>query len=711
MKPRPFRGGVGVGQSSQAMVSLRNPPPPTPPLKGRGLPVALLILPLPVAAQEIVVTGRGLDAPPGEAAFAVAEIDREQLTASASGRLEDALRDAAGAAQFRRADSRSAHPTAQGITLRGLGGNASSRALLLLDGVPQTDPFGGWVPFPAYLPERLASVRVTRGGGSGYHGAGALAGTIELTSADAATLGPLALTGFYGSRESVDLVATGGATLGAGSLTVAGQFARGDGFVPIVAEDRGPADRAAPYRQASLALRSVFPVGANVELQANLSGFSDERDRGTDFTPMTSQGADASVRLVGRGDLRWAALAYLQHRDFSSGFASVGAGRAVASPTLDQHVPATGAGARLEVEPPVGSGVTLRLGGDLRHTRGRTQELYTYVAGNPTRRRSAGGETLTGGLFADLSLERGALTLSAGGRVDRWTISDGSLFEVPLAGGTPITNARFTDRSGWEASGRAGAAVKIGPLVSIRSAAYTGWRLPTLNELYRPFRAGTDATAANPLLDPERLAGVEAGIDFAPAPALTLSATAYWNRIRGAIGNVTLGTGPGNFPGVGFVAAGGSYRQRLNLDAIIAKGGEIDLRWRSGPWRAGASWAFTDARVEASGTAAALDGMRPAQVARHQGSANLGWTRGRGSVSVTGRYTGPQFEDDQNVRELAGAFTIDARIAVPVTAALAIEARGENLTDARIETAITGNGIVERATPRTLWIGFSYRIH
>lgn len=668
----------------------------------------LLILPLPAIAQEIVVTGRGLDAPPGEAAYAVTEIDRERLNESASGRLEDVLRDAAGAAQFRRADSRSAHPTAQGITLRGLGGNASSRALLLLDGVPQADPFGGWVAFPAYLPERLASVRITRGGGSGYHGAGALAGTIELTSADAATLGPVALTGFHGSRDSIDLVATGGAKLGAGSLTIAGQFARGDGFVPIVEEDRGPADRAAPYRQASLTLRSVFPVGETVELQANLSGFTDERDRGTDFTPMSSQGADASVRLVGRGSWRWSALAYLQHRDFSSGFASIGADRTTASPTLDQHVPATGAGARLEIEPQVG-GATLRLGGDLRHASGRTQELYTYVAGRPTRRRSAGGETLTGGLFADLSIEHDQLTLSAGGRVDRWTISNGSLLEAPLAGGAPLNDARFADRRGWEASGRAGIAVRLAPAVSVRGAAYTGWRLPTLNELYRPFRAGTDATAANPLLDPERLTGVEAGIDFRPSATLTLSANGYWNRIRGAIGNVTLGAGPGNFPGVGFVAAGGAYRQRLNLDAITARGAEVDLRWRSGPWRASASWAFTDADVEASGTALALDGKRPAQVARHQGSASLSWTHDRASASVTARYIGPQFEDDQNARMLADAVTFDARIAIPLTASLSIEARGENLTEARVETAITGNDIVERATPRTLWIGFSYR--
>lgn len=676
----------------------------------RLLPGLLLFCPLSAAAQEeVVITGRGLDAPAGEAAYAVAEIDRERLTETASGRLEDALLDVAGVAQFRRADSRSAHPTAQGISLRGLGGNASSRALLLLDGVPQADPFGGWVAFPAYLPDRMASARVTRGGGSGYHGAGALAGTVELTSADAAMLGPLNLTGWIGSRDAVDLVATGGMRAGAGEITLAAQLARGDGFVPIVAEDRGAADRAAPYEQASVALRGVAPLGSGVELQANVSGFSDRRERGTAFTATASQGADASIRLVGRGPWRWSALAWLQHRDFASGFASVDAARAAATATLDQHVPASGVGGRVEVEPPLGTGMTLRIGGDVRHVSGRTQELYSYVAGSPTRRRSAGGSADTVGMFADLSVERGAMTLNAGGRIDRWALNHGRLFEAPLAGGAALTDLRFADRAGWEASGRIGAAVRPVPGVAVRAAAYRGWRLPTLNELHRPFRAGTDATAANPLLDPERLTGAELGVDIAPTPRLSLRATGYWNRLDGAIGNVTLGTGPGNFPGVGFVAAGGAYRQRRNLDAVIAHGAEVDLRWRAGPWRVGASWAITDARVAASGMAAALDGLRPAQTAMHQGSATLGWARDRIGLSLSARYVGPQFEDDQNARRLRDAVTLDARATVPVTRALAVELRAENMADARVETGITGGGIVERAAPRTLWIGLSYR--
>src|SRR4051794_33337482 len=149
------------------------------------------------------------------------------------------LRSIPGFHLFRRSDARSANPTSQGATLRALGGNASSRLLLLLDGVPQTDPFGGWVSWPAYDPERLGAVRVTRGGGSGVQGPGALAGTIELESATPAQLRGLRTGAAYGSRDSFDTHAGLGLPLGGGFLSISGAWARGDGFIPIVEEQRG----------------------------------------------------------------------------------------------------------------------------------------------------------------------------------------------------------------------------------------------------------------------------------------------------------------------------------------------------------------------------------------------------------------------------------------------------------------------------------------
>jgi len=653
-------------------------------------------------APEIVVTGRGLTDAPGDRVYDIVTLERDHILSSASGRIEDVLRDVAGLQQFRRSDSRSANPTSQGITLRGLGGNASSRALLLLDGVPQTDPFGGWVAFPAYATDRLGRIRVTRGGGSGVAGPGALAGTIELDSTGPDDLTPLAASVAGGSRASLDARGSAALVRGGGFATLSGAYARGDGFIPIVREDRGPADRAAPFEQASAAARTVLQIAPMTELQANVSAFTDRRDRGLDFTDNRSEGADASLRLVGRGPLGWSMLGYLQTRAFASRFASVGAGRASTALTLDQYnVPATGIGGRVEIAPDLGT-LSLRLGGDLRVVTGETQERYTYVAGNPTRRRVAGGRNTTAGLFADASVTTGTVVLSAGGRLDRWTVADGRLREAALTGAT-LTDQRFADRQGWEPTGRAGVAWTPADVVTVRLAGYRGWRLPTLNELYRPFRVGADATAANAALAPETLWGGEVGAELRPAAGLRLAATAFANDLRDAIANVTVASGPGTFPGVGFVSAAGVFRRRANLDHVRVKGIELDASGRVGAVEGRLSYAYTNARVRDGG---ALDGLRPAQTPAHSGSATLGWHRDRWRASATLRHVAGQYEDDANVRRLSAATTLDLFATLPATPWLAFEARAENVTDTRIETAIGGDGVVERAAPRTLWLGF-----
>jgi outer membrane receptor protein involved in Fe transport len=660
----------------------------------------------PAGDAPIVVTGQGLRAPAGEAVFDVVEIGRDRLANSAGHRLEDVLRDVPGFQLFRRSDARSANPTSQGATLRALGGNASSRALLILDGVPQADPFGGWVAWPAFDPRRLGSVRVVRGGGSGANGPGALAGTIELESARAADLEGVAASLAYGSRDGTDAYGSLGLPAGGGFLALSGAWARGDGFVPVVAEQRGPVDRRSPYDQRSLSLRAIAPLGTGTELQAAGLWFDDERERGTALSEVRSEGADASLRLVGR---RWSALAYVQTRDFSTSFAAVNGTRTAVNRTSEQYaVPATGLGARAELRPRLGP-AELSLGADWRETSGRTEELFQFVAGAGTRMRRAGGRTRTLGAFAEASLDSGAFVLTGGGRIDRWTITDGFLREETLASGAVLADTRFPDRSGWEPTGRAGLAFRPADRLTLRAAAYLGWRLPVLNELYRPFRVGTDATAANAALEPERLRGIEAGAELRPLPALRFGATLFANRLDNAIANVTLGQGPGVFPGVGFVAAGGQYRQRRNLDAIAVQGAEIDARFERGRWALAAGYSFAYARVRASGAALPLDGLRPAQTPRHSLSASASWRRSDGAGgSLAARWTGAQYEDDLNRQRLPSALTFDAAAALPLARGLSIEARAENLTDERVVAGISSAGIVERATPRTLWIGLRW---
>ena len=664
--------------------------------------IAILVLAgaaMPLSAQDrsadlnssdpdaIVVTGRGLEATPATPAYDTVVIDRDALVSSASGKIEDALSTVAGFQQFRRSDSRSSNPSAQGVTLRALGGNATSRALVLLDGVPMIDPFFGYAPLSALAPERLASARVTRGGGSGPFGAGALAGTIELTSADAAVFGPVSGGALVDDRGATELAASLSPRLGAGFASLSGRWDRGQGFWTTPEDQRVPASVRARYDSWSGQARAVALLSADLELQARLLAFHDARTLRFAGADTAMEGQDASLRLVGRGAWQFDALGYVQARNFSN--VVVSSTRFV--PALDQrNTPATGLGGKLELRPPVGGGHVLRVGADYRKSTGKLYEdAISTATGAVTEQRSAGGANSDLGLFVEDDWMRGALTFTAGARADRTTIRDG-FYIARTPDGTATEAAFYPDRARWEGSFRGGALLRLGGELSLRAAAYTGLRLPTLNELYRPFVVFPVSTQANAGLTNERLEGYEAGLDWTPTPAFALAFTAFDNRVKNAIANVTVGS---------------NLRQRQNIEAIEARGIEASARLEFGRLRFDSSLAYTDAEARGSGAAAALDGRRPSQTPRLAASGTLGWRPAEDwLVSATLRHTGAQFEDDLETDLLPAATTLDAFAQIPLGARIAIVLRGENLADAEIVTRNQG-GSIDLGAPRTLWAG------
>lgn len=654
-------------------------------MRSRALALPLLLWTVPALAdapQDIVVTGRGLAASPGITAYGSQLIDRERL--QDVGRLEIALQDVAGFQQFRRSDSRSANPSAQGATLRALGGNAASRTLVLLDGVPVADPFFGYVPFTALAPDRLSAVRVTRGGGSGAFAAGAVAGTIELLSAERSTLPGLAAQALGGSYASTDLSAALTADLGGGFVAVSGRWDRSDGFETTPVDQRGPASVPAANASWSVGARAVVPVGG-AELQARVLLFRDDRTlrfRGADSV---SEGQDASLRLIARGDWEVEALAYVQARNFTNIVVSATTFR----PTLDQrNTPSTGLGGKIELRPPVGAGRLLRLGADLRLADGEMFETaFNASTGAVTARRRAGGRQLGAGLFAEGDLSLGDLVLTAGARLDHWAIRDGQ-FRSQTGAGTTTADDRFADRTDWRLSGRAGALWRLSGALAFRGAAYSNFRLPTLNELYRPFVVFPITTQANAALAPEALKGVEIGADFAPLSTVRLSATLFDNRLSDAIANVTIAP---------------NLRQRRNVEAISARGLEMSGALSLGRFDLSGSWAWSRSRVRAPGTA--LDGRRPAQTPEHMVSATLGWRwAGDSLLSATLRHVGAQYEDDLETDLLPAATTVDLFARARVAPGVALVARAENLFDEPVVTRNAG-GSIDLGPPRILWLG------
>jgi vitamin B12 transporter len=669
------------------------------------LPALILACPETLSAQEIVVVGSGLEAPPAAPAYNVQQIDRERLLETASGRLEDALSSAAGFQQFRRSDSRSSNPSAQGVTLRALGGNATSRTLVLLDGVPMADPFFGYIPFSAIAPERLGSARVTRGGGAGAFGAGAVAGTVELDSANLDQLGLVQASLTGNDRGETELSGTIAPRLGEGFAVVSGRWDRGKGFWTTPVNQRVPSSVRAKFDSWSAGIRAVAPLSHDIELQMRGLLFEDRRTLRFAGADTSSTGQDASLRLVGRGDWAFDVLAYVQARDFSNIVISSTSFRK----TLDQRAtPSTGIGGKAELRPPVGGNHVLRLGADLRLNDGdMAEDAYSAVTGLVTSRRRAGGKTGDLGLFLEDDWTMGPVVLTAGARADRWSINKGYFVETTPTG-TPTTNLAFANRNGWQGSFRGGAVVTASDALSLRGAAYTGLRLPTINELYRSFnvvapRSGggvtITSTQRNDALEIEVLEGFEAGLDMTPLPGISFSATAFDNRIKQAIANVTLS-----------VSGNTVTRQRQNVDAVHARGIELGTKLRAGKMSFDGSLAYTDAQMEASGSSVSLNGKRPAQTPRWGGTATMTYRpMARWALGLTLRHIGSQFEDDLQTDLLPPATTIDAFAQVPLRGPFSLVLRGENLGREIIVTRLQ-DGSMDIGTPRTFWAGVRMEI-
>jgi outer membrane receptor protein involved in Fe transport len=706
-----------------------------PKIPGMGFPTTL---------GAVVVTATRTPQPPDRVAASLRVFDDATLRTAPTLTLDGALRSVPGFSLFRRSDSFTANPTAQGVSLRGLGPSGASRSLILFDGVPLNDPFGGWVTWTKLPREGLARAEIVPGGGATAWGNAALGGVVQLFATPARTgmavldqppqplrwvstgaLRLAATVGDYGTHsEEVAL------TMPTRSAVVQlfGRNFGTDGFTLVAPERHGPIDVPAWSRHRWLMVRWRQSVSANLELLATARAFEEERGNGTPYQHNGSREKFASLALAGQlsDAMAWNAVGYAQTQGFASTFSSVNASRTAETPASDQFaVPSTAFGAAWTGAWRHDANARTSFGADTRFVRGETRENFTFAGGNFTRLRMAGGRQLVSGLFG---LHERPLTetlrATLGARLDNWREADGHRSETDRTTGAVLRNDRYADRDGTNFSPSAGLVWTPQKAWRVRANAQQAFRRPTLNELYRPFRVGANVTEANADLRTERVTSAELGTEWTlfhapaprpsnlrpgaaytppvPLPALTLGLTAFANDLRDAVGNVTIARGPGTFPIVGTIAAGGVGRQRLNLDRTRVRGLELSAKWT--PLK---TLTFTgdflanDATVRRAPIAPGLVGNRVAQVPRQSGSVGATWLApGRLSVAPRLRWIGRQFEDDENQLILGAVVIGDLSLSRPLTKNLELFITGENLGNARNETGRSADGIVNIGTPR-----------
>jgi iron complex outermembrane recepter protein len=664
-----------------------NVPPPAP----EPVPAQPAKSDAPVPEGEtIVITGLRLPRPIRDVPAATAVLDRHEIARSPHMLVDDIVRTLPSVGTFRRSSSAIADPTSQGLSLRGVGSSGVSRALVLRDGVPVNDPFGGWVYWRAMSPLDIDRIEIVPSGESALFGDFALGGVMQVFSR------PI-------ERDSVDALVSGGslatgrgaarATTRRGPIGVEidGELLRSGGYTPIVEAQRGSVDHAADSRHVSTGVRATAKQGRST-LHATARFFDETLDAGTELTT-----ADVRTFSYGAGwrlgdDLAVELFGGTQR--FRQSRARVTPDRSSATLASEQETPSHNYGAAVAWTRRPLKGHTLVLGADGRLVAGTATDALIPAMPQPDSlvERSAGGTQRLAGLFVQDVMELSRrIDVTAALRFDAWQNVSGSRTLRTMSGEETMTS--LPETSARQLSPRVGVLVRASEAVALRGSVYRAFRAPTLNELYRPFQVGTILTAANERLGPETLWGAEAGPQIV-VDQVVMRATGFWNQLDDAIANVTLP-----------MPVDGAQRQRQNLGTARIAGLDLDASWRpTRRWTATIGHMFSHAVVTDAPAQPALVDKRLAQVPRLRTVAAIAFDEPAWfSATAQVRYLGIQFEDDLNTRLIGSVILVDARVGRRIGAGLAAFASVQNLFDR--EYLVGRAGVDTGGAPRTFELG------
>ncbi len=629
---------------------------------GAAADAVLVLRPAPLAESVTVTASRG--AVRLETAASTTVLTSAVLLNSATGTVDDALRNTPGFSLFRRASSRTANPTTQGVTMRGVSGSGASRTLVLADGLPLNDAFGSWVYWNRVPQAAIDRVEVVRGATGDLYGADALGGVIQvLTFAPDRPRLRAIVDG--GSHDTARVSMFGGARARGWVGSVAGEWVRTDG-VPVIAKgEGGPADRPADSDYRNAYATGGYDAGT---WRATLRGSVYAEDRGNGTLLQVNSTAWRQVGGQASGAAPWGA--WLAHaaggtQSYYQTFTAASADRRTDRLTTAQRIPTSFATFGGQWVRPIGSHAVLA-GAEGKWTKGTEYETRYSLTGVPSGPFVFGGTERSGSAYGRVSIAaRPDVTVVAGARGDVWK-SD------PRDPALAAHSVSFF-------SPRAAVSWRAGSQLSFHGSAYRAYRTPTLNELHRGFRVGNTVTNPNPLLAPEKLTGVEGSALVARARA-SARVTTFWNVLNEAITNVTLTVTPAL-----------TTRERQNTDRVRAAGLEIEADVRPhARLTLGALAAFTASRFSETPAQPALKGHRVPQVPTYQLGLSATVTAPQAlTLSTQVRVVGAQFEDDQNELELDRYAVVDAYAGRALSRGVHAFVAVENLFDTQYLTGLS----------------------
>ncbi len=471
-----------------------------------------------------------------------------------------------------------------------------------------------------------------------------------------------------------NLSAWAGTAISRWDLEASIDLSRTDGYILVPASQRGTVDTVASSEHATVDASLGYKVGDNGRAFLRGSFFDEARHSGTPLqknSTATGFGAAGIHSGIGANDSITARV-YGQSQGYDQTFSSIDITRSSETLTNLQHVPSQQVGAGLQWEHVLKS-QALMAGVDWQEVMGASDEQLVSISAI----NIAGGRQRSAGIFGqDIFRIRSKWTVIAGIRWDDWKNFHGSTVRIPASGS--LVSQAFMDRNETSFSPRASLLRALSGNLSFVLSGYRAFRAPTLNELYRSFRQGITVTSNNPLLRAERLTGAETGLRATALDnRLESRGTFFWGDIVNPVTNVTISSTPTLIT-----------RQRQNLGRTRSLGMELDTAFHlNSSIQFSGGYQYTHATVVDSSPS--LVGLNVPEVPRHQFTWEARyWRPSRLMFSIEGRYSGAQYDDDQNTLKLDRYYVTNVFIGRELPGGLLAYAAVENLFNQRYSVAL-----------------------
>lgn len=665
-----------------------------------------------VQLEPVVVTVTRTDLSAAPAAASVTVVDREAVESSANIAVDDLLHTIPGFSLYRRSSSivisPDSDPEAQGVTLRGIGPAGSSRALVMVDGIPLIDAFSGQVFWGKISQEQIDHIEVVRGASANLWGNYAMAGVINIITKKPQETGA-ALKASYGTNNLTDdnLSVTGRKD----QLIVGleGNFFNTDGYPIVASNQRGPIDGDASSRHETFNGRATYALSDNASIVLGGQYFDEVHNDGT---PQRNSSTHAGLihlggRLLTDDGSEWQARIFSNMQTFDILFTNVNEERTAEVPSLRQKIPYTDLGTSLVWSRPLLVQTLLTGGLDLHWIDGQSRDAFYDAAGQDIemRQRSDGKQFFTGLFLHGLYTPTEQWEIALGGRLDIWSNYDGTQTVTPDVGEAEHT--AFGSRTKVFFNPRLSVLYRVTEWLNARAAVYQAFRAPTLAELYTQSRVEDLTLLPNPGLKPERLEGAEAGLDLPLFDNLDIRATGFWSQVESPVTNVDVDPSvcesdsgeAGGRAGQGEEEE--TCRKRFNLGLARTVGAELEAVYEpTSQLRFYGSYLYAAATLERAPTDRDLEGKALAQIPPHSFTLGSQFSDPRlFTLRVEGRWVDEQFEDQDNMEKLSSYVVINASLsrALPFGHGEAFIA-AENLLDREYPVDM-GGGILKIGSP------------